>query len=73
MRTIIDIEKNQLAILDDFSKKYHASRAAIIRKAIALFIQEHIRTTDKTAFGIWKNKKIDALAFQRSLRDEWND
>lgn len=73
MRTIIDINEKDLAILDRFSKKNHSSRAAVIRKAVTLFIQEHIQASEKSAFGIWKDKKVDALSYQEKLRDEWKD
>ncbi|OGV25571.1 MAG: hypothetical protein A3F18_08185 [Legionellales bacterium RIFCSPHIGHO2_12_FULL_37_14] len=73
MRTIIDIDPKQLTLLDDFSKKQHTSRASIIRKAISVFIKEHIQVGEKEAFGLWRKDKVDALALQRKMRDEWND
>lgn len=72
MRTIIDINETSLAILDDFSKKNHYSRAAVIRQAIDLFIKEHIKSSEKSAFGVWKDNPRDAVADQQKLRAEWD-
>jgi len=73
MRTIVDIDEKQVTILDEFSKSSHLSRAAVIREAITLFIEKRIKPTKHSAFGIWKDRNIDALNYQDKLRNEWTD
>jgi hypothetical protein len=73
MRTIVDIHKQQLELLDTYSKQARVSRSALIRQAIDLFIKSKIKSADKSAFGIWKDKPFDALTYQDKLRDEWEE
>lgn len=73
MRTILNIPDNQIKILRQLSEQRKISRAEIIRQAIA----DHIANSTKVeknyekAFGVWKNIKIDPIAYQRKLRNEW--
>jgi metal-responsive CopG/Arc/MetJ family transcriptional regulator len=75
MRTIIDIPDAQIKILDQLSKNKRLSRAHIIRHALDIYISNCVKSKKsyESAFGIWKNKKLDALAYQRNLRDEWDN
>jgi metal-responsive CopG/Arc/MetJ family transcriptional regulator len=74
MRTIVDIPDTQIKFLDNLSKKKKISRANIIRQALANYITSQIKTRNsyESAFGIWKNKKVDSLVYQKRLRDEWD-
>ena len=74
MRTIVDIPDNHVKVLDQLSKKKKLSRANIIRQAIAGYIANYNKSQKsyESAFGVWKNKPIDGLAYQQKLRDEWN-
>ena len=73
MRTIVDIPDNQVKVLKQLSEQKKISRAKIIRQAITDHIANNtkIASNHKKAFGIWKNTKIDSIAYQRKLRDEW--
>ena len=55
------------------SEQKKISRAEIIRQAITDHIANNtkIASNHEKAFGIWKNTKIDAITYQRKLRDEW--
>jgi len=48
----------------------HVSRAEIIRQAISAYIEQN-KPSAVDAFGIWKNKKVDGLAYQEKMRAEW--
>ena len=73
MRTIVDIPDNQVKVLRQLSEQKKISRAEIIRQAITDHIANNtkIANNHEKAFGIWKNTKTDAIAYQRKLRDEW--
>ena len=74
MRTIVDIPDAQIKILDNLSKKKKLSRAKIIRQALTNYITNYTKGQKgyESAFGIWKDKKLDSVVYQQKLRDEWN-
>jgi hypothetical protein len=71
MRTIIDIPTERLQQLDEFCGREELSRSEAVRRAIALFLEEHIHQDDN-AFGLWKGRGTDGVTYQRALRDEWD-
>jgi metal-responsive CopG/Arc/MetJ family transcriptional regulator len=73
MRTIIDIPDTQVQTLKQLARKNKISRAEIVRQALVNYIAQHtkIATAYKKSFGIWKNRQLDSVDFQRKLRDEW--
>ncbi len=74
MRTIVDIPDTQVKILDQVSKKKKVSRAKIIRQAVTNYISNYVNSKKSydSAFGIWREKKLDSLEYQQKLRDEWD-
>jgi hypothetical protein len=45
-------------------------RAALVRQAVAEFLLLHQAETNGEAFGLWRNRKLDGLDYQRRLREE---
>ena len=72
MRTIIELPADQLQALDAISKRENISRAEAVRRAIAEHIQRHGRGDSKRAFGLWRDRKEDGVAYQERLRREWD-
>jgi len=74
MRTIIDLPEELIAQLDALRAAERVSRAEIIRRAIRLYLK-HVGHPDRTrleaAFGLWKARKIDSLAYEDAVRREW--
>ena len=70
-RTIIDVPAEQLRGLDRLREQRHATRAALIRDAIAKYLSEHHADLSKEAFGIWRKRPVDALAYEDAIRSEW--
>jgi hypothetical protein len=70
MRTLGDIPDTQIEDLMRISKAEKVSRAEIIRRAIAIFIEMKKPDTVK-AFGLWKEHEVDGLAYQERLCSEW--
>jgi metal-responsive CopG/Arc/MetJ family transcriptional regulator len=72
MRTIIDIPGSVLNELDELAKSRDISRAEAVRRAMAEYLESRRKSRGDSAFGIWKSKKVDALAYEDELRGEWN-
>lgn len=39
---------------------------------MAEYLEKRPRSRPDAAFGIWKSRKIDPLAYEDALRKEWN-
>ena len=71
-RTLVGFPDQDLLMLDSISASQHVSRAELIRLAVANYIEKFKAIDDSDdAFGAWKAKKIDGLAYQAKLRQEW--
>ncbi|MDA1043874.1 MAG: ribbon-helix-helix domain-containing protein [Verrucomicrobia bacterium] len=71
-RTIVDIPKQQIEALDRLRSKQHVTRASLIREAIAAYLTTHDAGLAEAAFGVWRDKPRDALAYEHELRSEWS-
>jgi len=71
MRTLVDVGDAQLQELDELSKEEKRSRAALIREAIDDFLAKRRNKHEGDAFGLWGKQKIDGLAYQMKVRNEW--
>ena len=77
VRTLISLPDAELKRLDIFARKNKKSRAQLVREAVDLYLKKHDRKQEswkelvqRTA-GLWKNKNIDGLEYERKLRKEW--
>lgn len=72
MRTIIEVPEEVVKNLDQVGKRQRKSRAAIIREAIGLYLDQKKLQDSSAAFGVWKEKRKDGLAYQENLRSDWS-
>lgn len=78
MRTIIDLPDDDVRGLADYCRREAISRAEAIRRAVhALLDEQGTRQSDweaavDAAFGMWKDRGIDGVEYQRKLRAEWD-
>jgi len=76
VRTLITFDDQQLKRIDRLAKKDKKSRAALVRQAVAEYIDKKEKKPTwkeivaKTA-GIWKHKNIDTDTYLTQLRAEW--
>lgn len=70
-RTLVGFPEKDLLMLDSISASQHVSRAELIRLAVSSYIEKFKSDDDAQAFGIWKAQKLDGLAYQTKLREEW--
>jgi metal-responsive CopG/Arc/MetJ family transcriptional regulator len=71
MRTVIDVPDQLVESLDRVSGIEQCSRASLIREAITEFLRKKSGPSAEAAFGLWKQRKIDGLRYQKELRDDW--
>jgi predicted transcriptional regulator len=71
MRTLIDMEDQQVQELDDIARRLKLSRAAVVRRAVAEFLDRNAVTELGDAFGLWGDRKDDGLEYQERMRSEW--
>ena len=72
MRTIIDIPDTQLDLLNNFAIQEKISRAELIRRAVADYLQRCAAAPDDDAFGMWQQRSEDGVVYQQRLREEWD-
>lgn len=74
MRTIIELPGDQIEALDALCRRDHISRAEAIRRAVALLVRAEGARAAGTAFGIWRDRAEDGLAYQERMRtEEWRE
>lgn len=71
MRTIIDMPGDQLEALDAYCTRENISRAEAVRRAVARYLEEQRAPDAQRAYGIWRDRPVDALAHEAAMRDEW--
>ena len=75
MRTIVDLPEEQLQWLASLCVREGISRAEAIRRAVEASMQRDEKADFKraldAAFGMWKDRGIDGVEYQRELRAEW--
>ncbi|MFN0095734.1 MAG: ribbon-helix-helix protein, CopG family [Dehalococcoidia bacterium] len=75
MRTIVDLTDDQLAALKAYCGRERVSRAEAVRRAVDALVCQDPRERRKAAiaaaFGMWKDRNIDAMDYLAELRTEW--
>ncbi len=71
VRTIIELPDEQLEALGNFCARENVSRAEAIRRAVGAYLKQTQTGKGRSAFGLWKKKRIDALKYESRLRAEW--
>lgn len=71
MRTIVEIPEDQLRDLAEMCRREGISRAEAIRRAVAEYARRRKGRETRPAFGLWRGRRRDGLAYERRLRREW--
>ena len=72
MRSIIDLPPEQIEALAKICRREGISRAEAVRRAVADYIHVRKQPMAEQVFGLWRDRGIDGLAYERSLREEWD-
>ena len=70
MRALIDIPDNKIKELAEICRIEKVSRAELVRQAISAYL-EMKKTLTVDAFGVWKERGVDGMAYQEQVRAEW--
>lgn len=71
MRTIIELPADQLRDLAEICRREKISRAEAVRRAVAEYATRRRAPESREAFGLWRGRGVDGLAYERRLRREW--
>jgi hypothetical protein len=71
MRAIIDIDEDIDRMLKELARERGVSRAQMVREAIAQYLAGVGRPSSGAGFGVWRDRNIDGLAYERRLREDW--
>jgi Arc/MetJ-type ribon-helix-helix transcriptional regulator len=71
MRTIVDLPDAHVEALDALRRREGISRAEVVRRAVAEHLTRH-QADAAPAFGLWRARRVDGVAYQRRLRREWD-
>jgi len=76
MKAEIKLTATQEAALERYCRMMHTTRENVIQQALVCFLpnctpSKSISLRDDSGFGIWLNKPVDALEYQRKRRSEW--
>jgi len=71
MRTLVDLPEADVRALDRIGDRRRVSRAKIIREAVSAFLTKSTAASADEAFGLWRDRNIDGLDYQRQVRSEW--
>lgn len=70
MRTIVDLPEKDLNAIKALAKRENISQAEAVRRAVHCYLEaDRVEPLDE-AFGLWGCRE-DGLAYQHTLRDEW--
>ena len=69
-RILVDIPQKYIDDLGAIARVEKSSRAEVIRKAIASYVEQN-KPVSTDAFGIWKDRPVDGLDYQETIRSEW--
>jgi len=71
MRTLIDLPDNQIQALAALCERVRQPRTAVIREAVAEYLERHATKPINAAYGLWGAATEDGLAYQERARAEW--
>jgi predicted transcriptional regulator len=71
MRTLIDLPDTQIQALAALCERVKQPRAAVIREAVAEYLERRATKSEEAAYGLWGADAIDGMAYQEKIRAEW--
>jgi len=75
MRTTVELPQDQVEALDRLSQEDRRACEAVIQAAVADYLEDdrkRRRALIEAGFGIWKDRGIDGLEYERAIRAEWD-
>lgn len=69
-RILVDIPDQQMKDIAAIAAAEELSRAEVVRRAVTAYIEQQ-KIPAVNVFGIWRDRKADALECQERVRSEW--
>ena len=70
MRTIINLA-DRMRRRAAVCRRQGVSRAEAVRRAVADYLNARCLREREDAFGLWQDRRIDGLEYERRRRSEW--
>jgi hypothetical protein len=76
MAVLIELPEHQVVLLKQYCNEAQISEAEAVGQALTQFLEQIMQKPSRIlrehpAFGLWRDKQEDGLAYQKRLRDEW--
>jgi metal-responsive CopG/Arc/MetJ family transcriptional regulator len=71
MKTVVELPKNLVESLSEICQKEGISKTEAIRRALSRYLRDTKSNGKDAAFGLWRRKKINGLAYEDRIRREW--
>lgn len=74
-RFLVDVPAEDVRRLDEIAKRDGKSRAAVLREAVADYLNMGEKQGFEKYFGLWERhgSTVDGLEYEQRLRGEWPD
>lgn len=72
MRTIIDLPDDQIRRLGEICRREGVSRAEVVRRAVADYLDALCLHERDDVFGMWRDRRVDGLEYEQRQRREWS-
>lgn len=72
MQTLVELPDEQIEPLEALAEQMQLSRAELIRRAVSDYLQRYQSVDADAAFGLWRERQEDGLAYQERLRSDWD-
>jgi predicted transcriptional regulator len=70
-RILVDLPNDQIQDLVSLAEVQQRPRAAVIRDAIAVYLDDNKHRPAVDVFGLWEGRDMEGLKYQQELREEW--
>ena len=74
MRTLVDLPQEYIDALAELGERVGSSRAALVREAVAEYLNKRQPRSLDESFGLWRTQAgepEDGVVYQDRLRAEW--
>ncbi len=75
MRITVELPQDQAEAIERLSENERRACEVLIQAAVADYLEEDRKrrwALLQAGFGIWKNREIDGLEYERAIRAEWD-
>ena len=68
MRTTVELSEGTLRRLSEICRRQGVPQSEVVRRALADYLEAYCRTERLEVFGMWRDRGIDGLEYERRIR-----